>query len=87
MEKILSPDFASRQKKTVRFRKVASTRDGTPEVNRASKVSSGGVPGTIAGRETAVSRRRVRPLAQESVNRETPTTTLQLHLLQKVSGG
>jgi putative transposase len=39
VEKLLCPEFVSRQEKTVRFRRSAVTRDGTPEIKRVSEVA------------------------------------------------
>jgi len=62
VEALSSGAYAEKQKKTVRFRKTAAARDGTPEVKRASQEGAAGSEKPItAAQETTVRRRRAKP--------------------------
>lgn len=62
VEALSSGAYAEKQKKTVRFRKSAAARDGTPEVKRASHEGTAGSEKPItAAQETTVRRRRAQP--------------------------
>jgi len=62
VEALSSGVYAEKQKKTVRFRKSATARDGTPEVKRASQEGTAGSEKPMtAAQETTVRRWRAKP--------------------------
>jgi len=88
VEALCSGAYAEKQKKTVRFRKTAAARDGTPEVKRASHEGAAGSEKPItAAQETTVRRRRTKPAGAGAYESRNPHYNEAVPSAAQFSGG
>ena len=88
VEALCSGAYAEKQKKTVRFRKTASARDGTPKVKRASHEGAAGSEKPItAAQETTVRRRRAKPAGAGAYESRNPHYNEAVPSAAQFSGG